>query len=483
MSEILVLGGGMNGLAAAILLARDGHRVTVVERDPSEPSAEPDAAWSDWERRGVNQFRMLHLMLPRWRSLMAEECPEVLAELERWGGLRTNLVTEQPVARTGGPRAGDEVFETVTARRPVLEAAIAAIATATPGVAIRRGMGVTGLVTAPDGTGVPRVVGVLTAGGEAWRADLVVDATGRRSPLPAWLDAIGARRPVEEREDSGFIYYGRHFRAVDGHRPEPRCGPLAAYSSVSILTLPADNDTWAVGLVTSARDKALRALRDPDVWNRVAAQYPLSAHWLDGEPLADDVAVMAGIEDRFRSLVVDGAPVVTGLVALGDSWACTNPSLGRGATIGLLHVRLLRDVLRDVGVVHHERFVRTFHERTASEIEPWYRTTLAFDRHRLAEIDADIDGRPYETDDPVWAITKALSAAANADSDALRAFSTIASLQGTPEEVLAQPGLLERVLEVAATLPSYPLPGPDREELVAIVTETSRGSVPAEEVA
>ena len=42
--------------------------------------------------------------------------------------------------------------------------------------------------------------------GEEISADLIVDAMGRSSKLPNWLEAIGARRPIEEAEDSGFIY-------------------------------------------------------------------------------------------------------------------------------------------------------------------------------------------------------------------------------------------------------------------------------------
>ena len=37
MAEILVLGAGLTGLTTAMLLARDGHDVTVLERDPAEP--------------------------------------------------------------------------------------------------------------------------------------------------------------------------------------------------------------------------------------------------------------------------------------------------------------------------------------------------------------------------------------------------------------------------------------------------------------
>ena len=95
-------------------------------------------------------------------------------------------------------------------------------------------------------------------------------------------------------------------------------GPLLQeYDSVSVLTLPADNGTWGVGVITSARDKAMRSLKNLDVWTNVMKSMPLCAHWLDGEPLDDHVAVMAKIEDRHRSFVVDDLPVSTGVVALG----------------------------------------------------------------------------------------------------------------------------------------------------------------------
>ena len=62
-----------------------------------------------------------------------------------------------PESRRGPLRDGDERFETVTARRPVLEAAVAAVAGRTPGVTIRRGVAVTGLCAdRPGRPGRPR---------------------------------------------------------------------------------------------------------------------------------------------------------------------------------------------------------------------------------------------------------------------------------------------------------------------------------------
>ncbi len=60
MADIIVLGGGLCGLASALLLARDGHEVTVLEQDPDPVPDTPAEAWERWHRGGVAQFRQPH---------------------------------------------------------------------------------------------------------------------------------------------------------------------------------------------------------------------------------------------------------------------------------------------------------------------------------------------------------------------------------------------------------------------------------------
>jgi 2-polyprenyl-6-methoxyphenol hydroxylase-like FAD-dependent oxidoreductase len=286
--------------------------------------------------------------------------------------------------------------------------------------------------------------------------------------MPRWLEAMDARPLTEEREDCGFIYYGRHFRSADGSHPAPMTGLLQAYGSVSTLTLPADNGTWGLGVITSARDSALRGLKDTEAWTRTVRGIPLAAHWLDGEPVDDGIAVMAKIEDRHRDMVVDGTPVATGVVLVADSWACTNPSVGRGASIGLLHAVALRDLLRADDGSDPVALAKDWETLTAERVEPWYRSTLSFDRHRLAESEAIMEGRTYETDDPEWQITQAMIAGAGTDPDVLRAFLRLAGVLDLPDVVLAQDGLFEKLVEIGANPPEPP-PGPSREELLALV--------------
>jgi flavin-dependent dehydrogenase len=470
MARVVIVGAGIAGQLASLLLAPE-HEVLLLERDPAPPPQSATDAWGYWERRGVTQFRLLHFFQPRLRILLEQELPEVVKALDAAGALRMNPIANAPAEMTGGWRDGDEDFETITARRPVYEAALAGVVAATPSVQVRRGVAVAGLVTGRSVTqGAPHIIGVRTETGEEIRADLVVDASGRRSPLPSWLGDLAASAPEEEREDLGFVYYGRHFRSADGSVPFA-FGPLLMHNgSFSVLTLPADNGTWGVGFTCAANDAELRGLKELDRWNALAQALPLVAHWTDGEPLDDGVLVMAKLEDRHRRYVCEGTPVATGVVAVADSWACTNPSVGRGATIGALHVLALRDVLRTADLNDPVAFVRAFDDATTQTVEPWYRATQHYDRHRLGSMVAARQGVPYEPGDPVWDITCALERGSTRDPDLLRAFVRVAGLLAQPDEVVSEPGILDKVIALGTgpdAIANDP-PGPTRAELVQI---------------
>jgi hypothetical protein len=242
------------------------------------------------------------------------------------------------------------------------------------------------------------------------------------------------------------------------------------WGTISSLTLPADNGTWAIALVTSSKDTALRPLREADGWQTVVRALPLVAHWLDGTPIDDGVQVMARLEDRYRGFVVDGSPVATGVVAVADSWACSNPANGRGASIGMLHALTLRDQLRGVGLDDPAAFAEAFHTATAEIVEPWYRTTLISDRHRLGEIEAGLHGAAYDPPDPAYQLEKSLDTAVRHDPDCLRANFDIRFVLRTPAEVFARPGLREKTLRLGSGWRDAEPFGPTREQLLALVS-------------
>ena len=166
----------------------------------------PEGAWQAWERRGVVQFRQPHYLHSAARQLLDRPLPEVKEALLRAGGVTFDLCALlPPTISDRAPRAGDDRFVTVTGRRSTVEYAVASVVEQR--VPVVRGTAIAGLLTGSAAAdGIPHVAGVRTVDGDEVVADLVGDAMGRRSRLPDWLAAIGARRPVEEAEESGFIY-------------------------------------------------------------------------------------------------------------------------------------------------------------------------------------------------------------------------------------------------------------------------------------
>jgi 2-polyprenyl-6-methoxyphenol hydroxylase-like FAD-dependent oxidoreductase len=448
VARIVVCGAGVCGLLTAVLLADDGHDVTVLERDPAPPP-DPAAAWDHWERRGVTQFRLPHFLLPAFATTLERELPAVL---EAFVGMDAH-------AYDFGLVSG------VTARRPVLEAAVAAVAELTPRLAVRRGVAIAGLGRGEDRGGLPWVRGVRLDDGTEVAADLVVDATGRRSPLSRWLEAVGAARPLEEEEDSGFVYYGCHLRTADG-TPPVGMAVNAAFGSVSLLALPADRGTAGVGIITCSDDAPLRRLRDREAWRRVLGALPGGAPLLDCEQISP-LVVMAGIEDRWRRLVVVGSPVAVGVVAVADSLAATNPTLGRGISLGLRHAVALRDRLRVDGADDPVSLALAFDADTESVLTPWYRSTIWWDRHHLDEVRRASGVEVAVVDDPVWTAWKRVLSAVGQDLQIVDAFLDTIRLARRPEEIATDPVVVARLAELGAG--AAPPAGPDRAELLRLV--------------
>jgi 2-polyprenyl-6-methoxyphenol hydroxylase-like FAD-dependent oxidoreductase len=469
MASVLVIGGGLCGLGTALLLARDGHDVTVLERDPDPIPATAQDAWDRWTRKGVVQFRQPHNLMPGLRMILEAELPDVQDALRLAGACRFDLLN--PLPRSFSDREArpiDDKLWTFSARRPVAEWVFAKAALGEPGVAVRRGARVQELLTGSAVIpGTPHVVGVRTSDGDELRADLVVDATGRHSPASDWLANAGARRPYEEHDDSGFMYYTRYFAGTLPQRVAPT---LSELGTISLLTLPGDNGTWSVTVFAAAGDQPLKNLRHEEKWTNTIRACPLHAHWLDGQAITDVLAI-SGVVDRYRRFEVDGSPVATGFAAVADAWACTNPSAGRGLTVGFLHALRLRDVLRETAG-DPAACVEQFHARTEQDITPWYEAQIAVDRARFADIEALREGRAPLPPAGLVADIRRLLSTMMVDPDLFRAVLEYVGTITPIQAILRRPEVNERIEAARVVLKDAPparLPGPDRKQLLELV--------------
>jgi flavin-dependent dehydrogenase len=260
------------------------------------------------------------------------------------------------------------------------------------------------------------------------------------------------------------VYYTRYFHGR--HLPRQIGPAMAEMGSFSILTLPGDNDTWSVTLYGSSRDAAFKQVREPECFSRVVRACPAHAHWLQGEPVTD-VLPMAGILDRYRRFVLDGRPLVSGFVAVGDAWACTNPSAGRGLSVGIGHAQLLRDALRTHDPVSDpDAFPLAWDEVTERQVTPWFRNQRDADANRFADMTAFREGRePPERDD----LMRSFRVAMLHDDELFRAFMETVGCLALPEEVVSRPGLRDRI-ERWKDEPPLQMPAPSREKLVTLLS-------------
>lgn len=455
--RIAIAGAGVAGLSSALFLARSGHDVVVLERDATPLPADPDAAF-EWDRRGAPQVRHSHAFLARLRNLLRDELPDVLADLLAAGATEIPWAAMvPPTLEDRSPRPGDEDLVLLACRRTTFEWVLRRAALGTERVDFRDGVAVNGLVA--DGE---RVTGLRTSAG-AVDADVVLDAGGRRSALPAWLAGIGVDLPVEE-HDTGIIYLSRFYRL----RPEAELpgqqilnGGDLGYLKYAVFQ--GDNRTFSVTLAMPPDDRELRRLSDPDRFERALALVPAAQVWVDpavAEPLTP-VHVMAGLINRVHRFVVDERPIALGVHAVGDASVCTNPLYGRGCSLGAVHAKLFSDALAEHGS-DLESLALAFDGATTRELVPWYEASVAQDTGGTGEGAAFVRS----------ILTEGLLPLARVDADVNRAWVRAFNLLIEPNALLSDPTLTAKVMEswqARDSRPPEPVLGPTRDEMLAAI--------------
>ena len=181
----VVIGGSIAGLLAARALANHLDRVTLIERDIYPASVAP--------RKGVPQGHHIHVIWSGGRRAIDSLLPGCFDELIARGGIEFDNSADMRWFQYGVWKLRiDSGFRMVSQTRPLLEDVIRRRVAQDERIAVRCAAA-SGLLL--DGE---RVRGVRTSAGDV-EADLVVDASGRGSQLPAWLGTHGyAPPPVSE---------------------------------------------------------------------------------------------------------------------------------------------------------------------------------------------------------------------------------------------------------------------------------------------
>lgn len=308
--RILVIGGGIGGLTAAIALRGKGHAVEVIERDPR------------WSVYGVGIIQQSNVV----RAMDALGLlDDYLSAGVGFDAVEIFLPDGTKIARVPSPRLVEGKPANIGIGRPALHKVLGD-RTIASGATVR--LGVTAQALEDDGAGVD----VRFSDGGSGRYDLVVGADGVYSQTRAMLfpDA-----PVPE-------FTGQSVWRYNFPRPE------------GLDTLHVYNGPTGVGLVPISDRLMYMYATTPEPGN---PRYPREglAAVMRGK-LADTAPAIRALADQIRdddgvvyrpleALLVEG-PWHKGRIALlGDAVHATTPHLGQGAGMAIEDSLVLADEL------------------------------------------------------------------------------------------------------------------------------------------
>ncbi len=366
----VVIGGSIAGIAAAKVLTETFERVIVLEKDPPHTRREG--------RPGAAQGWHLHHLLTAGRIELERFFPGIIDDMVREGAFDVDMAAQYRI-RLGGswkkPGTGD--IQIVCAGRPLLEWCVRRRLDDEPRVDFRYDAAVSDLVYDRD---TNAVIGVATSGGgdelQVIPAEFVVDASGKNTRLPEFLDRIGIGAPESE-QDIINCFYSTMYHKVPPERQWDDKVMVICYAYRPF------EDTYAAQYYTdSSRTILSTSLVAYNCYSppRTAREFrefadrmpsPVIGENIDGlEPASEIYNFRYPNMLRLRYEKKRNLP--RALLVVGDAYTSADPVSGLGMTLALKEVRVMQLLLAKYGAGHPELPRRYFRKIAKMADTAWF---------------------------------------------------------------------------------------------------------------
>lgn len=374
-NQAIVIGGSIAGMLAARVLANYFEEVIIVERDslPIKPAS----------HAGVSQSPHAHILLTQGYIILRELFGGIGDQLVDQGAIEIDWLSDCPILFPLGwaPRFPSKI-KSITCSRNLLEFVIRQQLNNLQNVHWLCSCAVTELI--PDSN--PKVIrGVKVKDSQGkyttLLGQLIVDASGRNSSAPQWLNHIGYPSPRETIIDSGLGYASRYYRrSSEGSEDWKNLYIMAKAPDYPCLgtIFQVEGNRWLVTVIGINRNYPptddvgfldfARQLRSPIIFETIKDAEPLSA-----------ISSYRGTANRQRHYE-DMSKLPENFIGFGDSVCAFNPVYGQGMTVAAQSARKLDQCLqrywdgswKDIG----SDFSRSFHQELASVVRiPWLMAT------------------------------------------------------------------------------------------------------------
>lgn len=469
-SRAVVLGGSIAGLFAARVLADAYDEVQIVDRDVLVGTRAP--------RRFCPQSRQANGMLARGVHIMEEFFPGITQELIDHGAPRGDLSGScRWYAQGYRLKQQDGDLITLGVLRPELEWRIRERVQQFPNVVFVEQHDILGVTATADNSRVTgaRVQARDESTSRVIEADLVVDATGRGSRTPLWLEQLGYAKPEEEHKKVDLVYVTQHYKLRPG--ADPFQGDVAINQiphpglprgSVFFKTDGGKLEMTTYGLLGDHPPTDQAGLYE---WIKSLAARDCYEALRYADPLDEPVPFRFPTTLRRHYEKLDRFP--DGLLVTGDALTCFNPVYAGGMSVAALCALTMRQHLHSGAAPVPLDYFRDL-ARDAIEA-PWEMTNT---------VDLTFPGVVGERSLKVRVaqfFLKRTQIAATRDGKVTAAYFKAAGLVAPPQ-TLQRPGMLLRILWKSMLGPSkesrrpYAWQAPASIEPVFDDTETSRAA-------